>query len=447
MSNRLLLFLTLAHAISQRRGGMHVAILGSAWSATAIGVASTGATGPGTAIVNLLQNVQTRMDSCDLYVTYTPTDADLGMARICRVRAVYRWDGTNVQRYKPGDPVTHAGFTSSIPIAAEIKPLRFAPLHGGTPVPANPATGAAAWDAALGTRGGTAWYPADPEKALTTSAVAPVHTAVAAPVLAPVPAAGKPVLAAPHDPTRESLFMTIAYSLLDATWTRVHGTEGNKVACILVDPGDRIVSWGINMATGMGNPTWHGETVTLRRHLAAVGARTLERGYKVYTTLKPCYMCAGFIAEVAPRGMTVVFGQDDPQITNSTLDRNPVLFRQSATGILRTGTESFPQALHRLMTAAGGTQAIPYLEAMPGPDRGSTFARTLPWSIRMDRALRSQHGIARDLDTLARTEGHRSRLVGLDLAVPSTRQSHDHLWVLNQGLALLKAVGAPVVFR
>ena len=45
-----------------------------------------------------------------------------------------------------------------------------------------------------------------------------------------------------------------------------------------------------------------------------------------------------------------------------------------------------------------------------------------------------------------RTKGSRSNLVALDLAVPTTRQTHDHLWVLHQGLRLLRAVGAPVTF-
>ncbi len=293
---------------------------------------------------------------------------------------------------------------------------------------------------------GVTWYDINAELTLTTLTTAPIYTAILPPVLGAVPTVTRPILAARGDATRESLFMTITYALLHATWTRSIAQDGNKVACILVDPSDRIVSWGLNMARGVGNPTWHGEVVTLRQHLSALNKTALEPGYKIYTTLKPCYMCAGLIGQIAPGGMTVIFGQDDPQIRNSTLDRNAATFKQKATGILRTATESFPQALDRLMAAASETQAIPYLESMSGTDRGATFARTLPWSVRMDGALRSQHRIASHLDLEMRTKGSRSNLVALDLAVPTTRQTHDHLWVLHQGLRLLRAVGAPVTF-
>lgn len=450
MSNRYLIFLNLAHALSQRRGGVHVAILADGWKVAAIGIATTGATGPGTAALTLLQNVLTRMDKGDLYTTYTPTDADLGMARICRIRAAYHYNGAQIRRYKPEDPVGITGFTSAQPNAGEISQVKIkstTSATGYTAIPTDPATGGAGWLTAVLARGsGVTWYDTNGETTLTTAATAPVHTAILAPVLTPVPTVTRPILAARGDATRESLFMTITYALLHATWTRHSTQDGNKVACILVDPSDRIVSWGLNMARGVGNPTWHGEVVTLRQHLAALNRTALGPGYKIYTTLKPCYMCAGLIGQIAPRGMTVIFGQDDPQIRNSTLDRNAATYEQKATGILRTATESFPQALDRLMTAAHETQAIPYLESMSGTDRGATFGRTLPWSVRMDGALRSQHRIANHLDLEMRTRGHRSNLAALDLAVPTTRQTHDHLWVLHQGLRLLRAVGAPVTF-
>lgn len=445
MSNRFLLFLNLAHDLSQRRG-VPVAIMANGWDAVAYGAASTGALGSGTAIVNLLQNVHQRMDGRDIYSTYRPTDADLGMARICRIRSIYMHDGTNVQRYKPEEAVGSTGFTTAVPNSAEIKPVKVALVSGGTAIPINPSTGTVASTWFASRSNGVAWYDANGERAISSTSNAVPYTGVASPVLTAVPAVTRPVLAARGDATRESLFMTITYALLHATWDRTPTLAGNKVACILVDPSDRIVSWGINMAVGAGNPTWHGEIVTLRRQLTSLGTTTLGRGYKIYTTLKPCYMCAGMIAEVAPQGMTVIFGQDDPQITNSTLDRNVGRYSQKSTHILRSERESFPQLLSRLMAAANQTSAIPYLERMSPADRGDTFARTLPWSVRMDTALRNQHQTASFLDRELRTRGHRSNLAALDLAVPTPRQSHDHLWVLHQGLRLLKAVGAPVDF-
>lgn len=389
-----------------------------------VGLDTTGAGGSGSAVVNALQNCDERLDDADIYVTYAPTEADLGMAWLFRIKAIVVQVGEgDFTRFRPSADVSAAGFKTDKISKVELKQAALRPEQ------------------------------VDPLRDDIDSV--PKYIGVEVPHLAEVPAQ-RGQLRPAFGSLRETLFMTIAYAIVSVTWARIAAQEGNKVACIVVDERDHIVSWGINMAEGQGNPSWHAEIVALRRLLASRRATSLGAGYKLYTTLKPCYMCAGMITEIAPQ-MTIIFGQDDPKIRHSALDRNR-RFVQRATNILhrvtKAGAQSFPELLKTMLDASDEKSAIPFLQKMGMQDIGRTFGAAGDWTLRIDAGLRSQHRIARALDDYRRPSTalrgmnftQRQGLAALDLAIPSPRQTHDDLWVLHQGLLLLQRLGAPIRF-
>jgi tRNA(adenine34) deaminase len=72
----------------------------------------------------------------------------------------------------------------------------------------------------------------------------------------------------------------------------------------------RIVGRGHNRTRGECDPTAHAEIVALRQAALAVGAQRLV-GATVYTTVEPCFMCAG--ALLHGRVARVVWAVRDPK--------------------------------------------------------------------------------------------------------------------------------------
>jgi tRNA(Arg) A34 adenosine deaminase TadA len=83
------------------------------------------------------------------------------------------------------------------------------------------------------------------------------------------------------------------------------------VAALLVDGDGTLLGWATN--TGARNPTSHAE-VNLVEQWLAQARRPLPRGCRVYSTLKPCKMCAGLLWDSAADAFeqTVFYGDDDP---------------------------------------------------------------------------------------------------------------------------------------
>jgi tRNA(Arg) A34 adenosine deaminase TadA len=95
-----------------------------------------------------------------------------------------------------------------------------------------------------------------------------------------------------------------------------HRTPGPRhqsdrpVAAILVSEAHQILAWAVN--TSSKNKTLHAEVNLIRHFQKNVGGK-LPRGSKIYTTLKPCKMCAGLIWTAAEdiRSMSIYFLEDD----------------------------------------------------------------------------------------------------------------------------------------
>ena len=66
------------------------------------------------------------------------------------------------------------------------------------------------------------------------------------------------------------------------------------IAALLVGPEDEILAWGLN--SNSKNKTLHAEVNLVQDYFRRTG-RKIPRGARIYSTHKPCKMCAGMIFE------------------------------------------------------------------------------------------------------------------------------------------------------
>ncbi len=69
-------------------------------------------------------------------------------------------------------------------------------------------------------------------------------------------------------------------------------TQNRPVASLLVSSDNQLLAWGVN--TNSRNKTLHAEVNMVQSYLMRTG-RKIPTGARIYTTLKPCKMCAGMI--------------------------------------------------------------------------------------------------------------------------------------------------------
>jgi len=101
--------------------------------------------------------------------------------------------------------------------------------------------------------------------------------------------------------TVHRLYLATAFTILH----KLHAPSSRDgIVALIVEKNGRIISWGRK------NPDvtcWHGETSAI----IALGG-TIPAGSSVYSTLKPCNMCAGTINDASAGNAKVFWGQDDP---------------------------------------------------------------------------------------------------------------------------------------
>ncbi|TKC90302.1 nucleoside deaminase [Trinickia terrae] len=149
-------------------------------------------------------------------------------------------------------------------------------------------------------------------------------------------------------PLSDAILMALAYAIVRVSWSEgaikdaEHSTQaeefgGHNIGCVMIDGTGKIFGWGLNLnAVGA---SLHGETMAILTHQRTNGG-PLPAGTRIYTTLKPCYMCAGTIVSAAP-DCTVIYGQDDRNITNSALDRRV----NNCSNVMRAGETTGPALL------------------------------------------------------------------------------------------------------
>jgi tRNA(Arg) A34 adenosine deaminase TadA len=132
------------------------------------------------------------------------------------------------------------------------------------------------------------------------------------------------------------LYMATAFTIL----RKQHkGTEKDGVVALVVDKQGNIISWGRK------NPDigcWHGETSSVM----GLGG-VLPADCAVYSTLKPCNMCASLIHQLSGGGARVYWGQDDPggAAANTDLDK-------SKRGSVLDGNKSHVQGAKAILLGA-----------------------------------------------------------------------------------------------
>jgi tRNA(Arg) A34 adenosine deaminase TadA len=116
----------------------------------------------------------------------------------------------------------------------------------------------------------------------------------------------------------DSIFAYTAMALVPARLNAVDGApvsglQGHNVGAVLASSSASILSWGLNF--GQINATLHAEVSLIKAWQTAHGGATpIPPGSRLYTTLEPCFMCAGQIAAYGDvRDFTIIYVQADPK--------------------------------------------------------------------------------------------------------------------------------------
>lgn len=289
---------------------------------SAVGVDdAVGANDSRTPVINILQNARVR-DNAFIATTYRPKESCRGMAAMLGVDRFVYASGAGIRNLiDNGD----GQWTDQ-------------PAFGGVAyngISAFPIANFNAANEPTRAREGARWYrtvqlaapnPGDPGNvrlnALTQSMQAAVrHTRAVGPVLnLPDQLIGGGVRV--DDAARHQMFMKLAFAIVGCAFVddRYQGfAGGHNIGCVLRGPDDRIIGWGVNSGGAFGS-TYHGEVNLLQNYHRRNAGAALPNGSILYSTLEPCHMCAGMIAE-SGRNIAVYYGQADPGIQNNALAR------------------------------------------------------------------------------------------------------------------------------
>lgn len=96
---------------------------------------------------------------------------------------------------------------------------------------------------------------------------------------------------------QHAFFMDRAYALA----LKSYSEGGCPIGGVMIDADGNVIGEGHNMRVQENNPIIHGEMSAMR----AAGARESYDGVTMYTTLSPCMMCAGTIAQFNIRKVVV----------------------------------------------------------------------------------------------------------------------------------------------
>ncbi len=83
------------------------------------------------------------------------------------------------------------------------------------------------------------------------------------------------------------------------------------IAALICDGNGKVLSWAVN--NNSKNKTLHAEVVAILKYFKAHQCK-LPAKTRVYTSLKPCRMCAAMLIEMSedPNGLNAIYFQDDP---------------------------------------------------------------------------------------------------------------------------------------
>jgi tRNA(Arg) A34 adenosine deaminase TadA len=372
-----------AHAVAlTRTANLDVAIL---WNGDAIeSIHATAKVDPmGTAlglpIVRLLRNRGERLArGYTISTTAPPTEACLGMARMCGVFCIYHLSGTSIKkitckRSGTTNDFYSTSFKGSIPNVTKLdtRNRRMDVAWYNTPDKYPVSLGN--WLAALAGR----------TDYLGTAATAARNNVIGttAPLISSFASTGLEYISLktliPDQEVLDNVMMMLAFEMVaqvsgyatsDRGVARGVGGQrsgkyrGQNIGSLLVDEEGNIIGWGFN--TNKENSTRHGEVNLIVNFFSANPGDLLPNGGTIYTTLEPCEMCSGFIARAVHTGykFRVIYGQKDDNVTSTALQRiaNPAIAMSASKAnlaspaMIRSG--SGVGASRSLVTAIGKSQ-------------------------------------------------------------------------------------------
>ncbi len=293
-----------------------------------------------TAAVNLLQGSSEtgQKVGSEIYATYVPTTACIGMATMLGIKAIYYVGGGNLLKLSLAGGAPALAAATVVNVGAPSPAERINP-----PVPDVPGGGPGAWLGAVGPNLGrlaAAWLDV-----LEAASQAPGAKANLATLVGYVDRVAT-VSGVAYDrsftlrvPTtavggvrtvfRDRLFMALARVLVSRHWQpqvadpvnldlrQVFGgspvAPGKNIGAVLVSASNQIIAWGVN--TNDTRSTRHAETNAIQAFQQAAGT-AIPAGATLYSTLEPCYMCAGLFVRAG--GTDCVYEQTDPDMVNHT---------------------------------------------------------------------------------------------------------------------------------
>lgn len=314
----------IAYATMTEHGNRHVAVAFNNTEVLAIGVDTRmHGNDPATAAVNLLQGGYAQMprDRFDIVLTYPPTEACLGMAKMIGARNVFHYDGNVLRRRVMGGnrpwAVQAAHAPASVSVASE-------PPNFHTAATQAKAALARTWWNQLH----TAFIHPDTRNFFIYAEHCHIYRNVNLPAqIGVLPALQAPLTSA-LTTNRRAMLTVMAQVLVAAVGFRDRrglarngGTSGHvaghNIGCIVTTDQGEIIEWGVNL--GLLNPTLHAETYAVMRWMARTGRQNFPQGVELFTTLESCYMCAGVIHD-ASDDMRATYILKDPLIVNSALE-------------------------------------------------------------------------------------------------------------------------------
>ena len=138
------------------------------------------------------------------------------------------------------------------------------------------------------------------------------------------------------------IYMMTAFALVTHRFVHESSNDAN-IGAILVSPTGTITACALN--TKEYNSTFHAE-VNLMQSVYFNNQSVLKnlKGFRIYTTLKPCRMCAAMIHHVGDGAINVIYGQEDnsEDATGTDLDKGSKSKQWLLKESINVGTESEP---------------------------------------------------------------------------------------------------------
>jgi tRNA(Arg) A34 adenosine deaminase TadA len=120
------------------------------------------------------------------------------------------------------------------------------------------------------------------------------------------------------------LYLMAAFAVVSGRLSEIASktTGGHAIGAILVKKDGTIAGWSTN--SNKRNKSQHAEVNLIQSYFARPGITQLPSGSFIYSTLKPCLMCAGMIVSCAGDAYRVIYGQDDSGdlASNTALDQS-----------------------------------------------------------------------------------------------------------------------------